>query len=101
MPKITPNSDRLLVSIPKPDEKVGSLYVPDRAKVEPKVVEAIVLEAGPEVKLYKVGQHVLIPVRILGDRLADGTVFVHEKEIFALVEDSKIEVVPAGAVKLA
>lgn len=98
--KITPNTDRLLVTIPKPDEKVGMLFVPDRAKVEPKVVEAIVLEAGPEAKLYKAGQHVLIPTRILGDRLADGTVFVHEKEVFALVEDTKIEVVPAGAVLL-
>lgn len=89
--KITPNSDRLLVTVPKPDEKVGSLYVPDRAKVEPKVVEAIILEAGPEAKLYRPGQHILIPTRILGDRLADGTVFVHEKEVFALVEDTKIE----------
>lgn len=98
--KITPNTDRLLVSIPKPDEKVGSLFVPDRAKVEPKVVEAIVLECGPEAKLYRPGQHILIPTRILGDRLADGTVFVHEKEVFALVEDTKVQVVPAGAVKL-
>lgn len=89
--KITPNTDRMLVSIPKPEEKIGLLHVPSIARVEPKVVEAIVLEVGSDVKLYKTGQHVLIPTRILGDRLADGTVFVHEKEVFALVEDSKIE----------
>ncbi len=88
--KIHPNQDRLRVKLsdPRKDKSEGGIIIPNVAQVEPKVFEATVLEVGPEVKAYKPGQVVLIPGRILGDRLTDGTVFVHEKEVFALVEDS-------------
>ncbi len=90
--KITPNQDRVRVKLADPtkEKSAGGIIIPNIAQVEPKVFEATVLEAGPDAKVYKVGQRVLIPGRILGDRLSDGTVFVRENEIFALVEDSLI-----------
>ncbi len=90
--KITPGQDRIRVKLSDPtkDKSAGGIIIPNIAQVEPRVFEATVLEVGPEVKSYKPGNVVLIPGRILGDRLSDGTVFVKEAEIFALVEDSLI-----------
>ncbi len=88
--KITPNQDRVRVKLADPtkEKSAGGIFIPNIAQVEPKVFEASVLEVGPDCKVYKAGQRVLIPGRILGDRLSDGTVFVKESEIFGAVEDS-------------
>ncbi len=90
--KIHPNQDRIRVRLSDPtkEKSAGGIIIPNIAQVEPKVFEATVLEAGPDVKGFKAGQVVLIPGRILGDRLSDGTVFVRESEVFARVEDSMI-----------
>ena len=88
--KIHPNQDRIRVKLSDPtkEKSAGGIIIPNIAQVEPKVFEAKVLEVGPDVKKYQPGHTVLIPGRILGDRLSDGTVFVREGEVFALVEDS-------------
>ncbi len=88
--KITPNQDRLLVRLADPtkEKSAGGIIIPNVAQVEPKVFEATVLSIGPEVLKYKVNDRLLIPGRILGDRLSDGTVFVREHEVFGKVEDS-------------
>lgn len=89
MPKITPNQDRLRLRLadPRKEKSEGGIIIPNIAQVEPKVLEATVLEVGPDVKLYKAGMTVLIPTRILGDRLTDMTVFVRENEVFGRVEE--------------
>ncbi len=96
--KIHPNQDRLRVKLadPRKEKSEGGILIPNIAQVEPKVFEASILEVGPDVKLYKPGQVVLIPGRILGDRLTDGTVFVRENEVFARVEDSLL--IDAGGI---
>ncbi len=88
--KITPNADRIRVKLADPtkEKSAGGIFIPNIAQVEPKVFEATVLECGPSATVYKPGTRVLIPGRILGDRLSDGTVFVKESEIFGQVEDS-------------
>ncbi len=106
--KITPFEDRVLVRLidPRKDKTDGGIIIPNRAQVEPKVFEAEVIAisaqptpacgnpscdqgCAPAVKM-KIGDRVLIPNRVLGDRLSDGTVFVRASEIFGKVEDSKI-----------
>lgn len=88
--KILPNGDRVLVKLvdPTKEKSEGGIIIPNVAKVEPKVFEAIILARGMEAQKYKDGTRVLIPGRILGDRLSDGTVFVKESEIFGEVQDS-------------
>ena len=88
--KITPSDDRVLVRMidPTKDKTAGGIIIPNIAQQEPKVFEATVLAVGSGVTAYKTGDRVLIPARILGDRLSDNSVFVKCSEIFGTVEDS-------------
>ncbi len=90
--RILPSGDRVLVKLvdPTKDKTEGGIIIPNIAQVEPKVFEATILACGMMAGMYKPGTRVLIPGRILGDRLSDGTVFVKEAEIFGEVQDSKI-----------
>ncbi len=99
--KIIPNGDRVRIKLvdPRVEKTEGGLFIPNVAQVEPKVFEATVLEHGMEAQKYKPGTRVLIPARILGDRLTDGTVFVKESEIFGEVQDSLL--VEAGGLLVA
>ncbi len=92
--KIHPSGDRVLVKLidPTKEKSAGGIWIPNVAQVEPKVFEAEVIAKGDGVGdiAYPIGCRVLIPARILGDRLSDGTVFVKKDEIFGRVEDSKV-----------
>ncbi len=99
--KIFPTENRVHVKLIDPfkEKSKGGIIIPKLSQEEPKVFEAEVLAIGPDLahKLdhkgrpeCKVGDRVLIPNRVLGDRLTDGTVFVRFTEIFGRVEDSKI-----------
>ncbi len=98
--KIYPSGDRVLVRLidPTKDKTEGGIIIPNIAQLEPKVFEAEVIAKGDAIGeiSYPVGCRVLIPARILGDRLSDGTVFVKVSEIFGRVEDSKILEVDSG-----
>ncbi len=99
--KIFPTEDRVHVRLidPRKDKSEGGIFIPKRSQEDPKVFEAEVLGTGPDLKhklaadgraVVKVGDRVLIPGRVLGDRLSDGTVFVRFSEVFGRVEDSKL-----------
>ena len=94
MANFRPLHDRVLVRRLQAEEKVGSLYIPEKAKEKPQTAEVIAVGDGRMVKgevrplTVKPGDHVLFG-KYAGDELKlDGVehIILREEDILAIVE---------------
>ena len=94
MANFRPLHDRVLVRRLQAEEKVGSLYIPEKAKEKPQTAEVIAVGDGRMVKgevrplTVKPGDHVLFG-KYAGDELKLAGVehiILREEDILAIVE---------------